>query len=833
MARAAREAEPALSRLWMKYQSGKYFKQYIPERTPEPIAKFIDLLLINNCLTIDMDGGAVHLESPAFLLDSRFTYTLEGSISTRGLDGHKAWVELLLLDGEGHEIVNAKSQTSEGSTPWHAISTSSLSSEALKMGQVVVHVEPQKTQRLNGQVRIDELRLYRMPKLELKIDAPYHVATPGQAIDVSCTVLGIADARSSVNFKLVDHLGTVCQQTLAHLAPVEPGPAASVIQPLATSDKTPSQARPGKLTAKSTPGATQPVKTSMPAEGTSAMQRIDGEAHWQLKVDEPGYYRIIVDLGRRTTNAESRSISRETSLAIIDGSRPGVSGPFGWSMPEFTATFTPEAVPELIKLGGVGWLKIPVWFDPRDLQTAERLSVLLERLDLRKVNCVGILERPQEKNAVQRVRQPAATTFSVPAEWEPELEPALTRMSMKLAWFQLGRDNDRSFIGNPNLIPLVTDIRNRMQAYSQELQLALAWDYQDPIPADKNLPWRASQMSSEPQLTAKELRSHLSTRETTDHTRWITLNPLAASKYSTLDRVRDLTERMIAVKEYRVEAAFMTTPIDRETGIFNPDNSVGELFLPWRVLNQHMATATYLGSFNMPGGSTNVVFREGQSGFMILWNDRPTVEQLYLGDDIQAMDLWGRPVPVEPTKSDRGSPEQRLQVGPWPILLRGININVALWRMRFKLEAKSLPSTLAVQSKLPVTVENTLGQSTYGSVSVVAPKLVQKGGQAVRFQIGEGAQERLEIPMLLLSDASAGKHSLRFDFQATGQREVSFSAYDSLTLGIGDVELVWEVIEIGADHAILRVEVNNMLNQPVSFECRLFPPQKMYRRFRS
>ncbi len=92
---------------------------------------------------------------------------------------------------------------------------------------------------------------------------------------------------------------------------------------------------------------------------------------------------------------------------------------------------------------------------------------------------------------------------------EAELEPALTRMSMKLNWFQLGRDSDRSFIGNPNLIPLLTDIRNRMQNYSQELQLALAWDYQDPIPEEKNLPWRASQMSSEPQLTAAELRSHL------------------------------------------------------------------------------------------------------------------------------------------------------------------------------------------------------------------------------------------------------------------------------------------------------------------------------------
>ena len=836
IAQSVREAEPVLSRLWMKYQTGRYFKQFIPESTPEPIAKFSDQFLVNKCLNIDMDGGAVHLESPAFLLDSRFTYTLEGSISTRGLDGHQAWIELLLLDGQSREIASAQSQVAQGTTGWHSVTTSSLSSEALRMGQVVVHVAPQKSQRLTGQVRIDELRLYRMPKLELTVDAPYHVATPGQVIDVSCHVLGIADARSSVNFKLVDHMGTLCQHAVAALEPVEPNPPASVANRTGSNDSDQAKPRPGKLTIKSVPNIKQngikpqADRADLRTEVDAANHRMDGVAHWQLKVDDPGYYRIIVDLGRKTATSEGRSISRETSLAIVDGSRAGVSGPFGWSMPEFNASFTPEAVPELIKLGGVGWLKIPVWFNPRDLQTAERLSVLLERLDLRKVNCVGMLERPID-SGTSRTRQPAAATFSTPAEWEPELEPALTRMSMKLAWFQLGRDNDRSFIGNPNLIPLVTDIRNRMQAYSQELQLALAWDHQDPIPTDKSLPWRASQMSSEPQLTSRELRSHLLIPDSAEHTRWITLNPLAASKYSTLDRVRDLTERMIAIKEFRVEAAFMTTPIDRETGIFNPDNSVGELFLPWRVLNQNLATASYLGAFTMPGSSTNHVFREGNSGCIILWNDRPTVEQLYLGDDVQATDLWGRPLPIEQTKSERGSPEQRLQVGPWPILLRGINVNVALWRMRLKMETKSLPSTLAVQTKLPITIENTLGQSTFGSVYVHAPTLKQMGGQGVRFQISEGGEERLEIPLPLKSDASAGKHLLRFDFQATAQRELNFSAYDSLTLGIGDIDLVWETIEVDNDRAVLRVELNNSLTQPVSFDCRLHPHQRPYRRF--
>ncbi len=112
------------------------------------------------------------------------------------------------------------------------------------MGQVVIHVAPQKTQKLTGQVRVDELRLYRMPKLELTVDAPYHVGTPGQAIDVACNVLGIADARSSVNFKLIDHLGTLCQQTVATLVPVEPSQGPSIQNRSVIADFDRSQPRP-------------------------------------------------------------------------------------------------------------------------------------------------------------------------------------------------------------------------------------------------------------------------------------------------------------------------------------------------------------------------------------------------------------------------------------------------------------------------------------------------------------------------------------------------------------------------------------------------------------
>ncbi len=134
----------------------------------------------------------------------------------------------------------------------------------------------------------------------------------------------------------------------------------------------------------------------------------------------------------------------------------------------------------MVKLGGVGWFEDSSWFDPRDTQTAERLSVLLERLDLRKVHCVGLLDRPISLDSNQKKPSACCGHLQLACRLgSPTRAGTDAHVHETLMVSTRSLDNDRSFVGNPNLIPLVTDIRNRMQTYSQELQLALSWDYQD------------------------------------------------------------------------------------------------------------------------------------------------------------------------------------------------------------------------------------------------------------------------------------------------------------------------------------------------------------------
>ncbi len=70
---------------------------------------------------------------------------------------------------------------------------------------------------------------------------------------------------------------------------------------------------------------------------------------------------------------------------------------------------------------------------------------------------------------------------------------------------------------------------------------------------------------------------------------------------------------------------------------------------------------------------------------MILSNPRETTEQLYIGEQPIATDLFGREVPLVVSNSGFGT-ERKFPVGPRPIIIRGINVDVAKWSMGLEVE---------------------------------------------------------------------------------------------------------------------------------------------------
>src|SRR5690606_22690063 len=126
--------------------------------------------------------------------------------------------------------------------------------------------------------------------------------------------------------------------------------------------------------------------------------------------------------------------------------------------------------------------------------------------------CVGRLDTPPDSYLELlgdgEERTYAVNIFRDASLWEPSVEPVLSRMGMRLTWFQVGADNDHSFLGNPRIVELLAHMRTRMQLSAQHLKLSISWPWMDALPMPARAPWNARQYSGQPTMTADVMASY-------------------------------------------------------------------------------------------------------------------------------------------------------------------------------------------------------------------------------------------------------------------------------------------------------------------------------------
>ena len=124
-----------------------------------------------------------------------------------------------------------------------------------------------------------------------------------------------------------------------------------------------------------------------------------------------------------------------------------------------------------------------------------------------------------------------------------------------------------------------------------------------------------------------------------------------------------------------------------------------ELLLPWRAAASKLGGTKYLGSIELPNGSDNRIFvRPDGQAVMVVWNDTPTQEILYLGKDVHVVDLWGRT--TSPTQQDN---QQVIDVGPLPTFVTGLSEPIARWRMALRFDQDHIESIFEVHRRTKST----------------------------------------------------------------------------------------------------------------------------------
>src|SRR5262245_61600284 len=158
----------------------------------------------NHCLEIQLDGGGAVLSSPPQPISPQFSLSLTMRMKTEGLKHDGAWVELGLLDAEGNVIETRESAPLTRCPEWQTVSLGPFAMNArIAKAVVTLHVQPLgKREDLTGRAWFDDLRITRLPRMQLSASNPTGLYTKRDAAELTCSVSGIRVRNPRVRFEL-------------------------------------------------------------------------------------------------------------------------------------------------------------------------------------------------------------------------------------------------------------------------------------------------------------------------------------------------------------------------------------------------------------------------------------------------------------------------------------------------------------------------------------------------------------------------------------------------------------------------------------------------------
>ena len=819
---------------WTRRRGGEYYEFLKITLETDPDGQ--------GSLRIGMNGGAAAVFAPPVDISARFSYLLEADIRTQDLRHEGAYVLLSFYDPLGNLLENHRSPVFGSSSKWQTLRIGPITSADPRASRAVIslHVEPRSRRHdLSGSVSFANLRLSRLPRITVKAGNESHLFTSLEDVEISCELSGITERSAEISFELLDVHGN---KLAAHR---------------------------DRLVFS---GTARPVTIADNSAAEGLADGYVGRAKWRPKLPDFGFYRVQVSL-----YGEGRSsLARTTTLVVVPPARRAARGEFGWSLAAGEAPYDLGSLADLLGEAGIQWAKYPLWFDDQDFAAADKLAWFAERLSLQRIELVGVLDQlPSESDSATGPprSQFVADVLNDADVWKTALNPVLTRLSLKVRYWQLGSDEDFSLVGSARLPEKISEVQAHMRYFSPETHVGFGWRWLVPEPPAGARAWEFLSLGSDPPLTAEEIGRYLAvpaadaasevraaqspatkrgapaaprpvkestglssrvtgrlaarrlpvSPRTRPSQRWLILEPLLRQDYDLTTRARDLVMRMVAAKIHGAEAIFLPRPFHPDRGLMNVDGTPGELFLPWRTGALALAGAEYLGSWQLPGGSTNHVFARDGMAMMVLWNDRPVTERMYFGEEISQCDMWGRrTIPKTVTSGD--FVEQEVEVSPLPTFLIGLSEAVARWQVALTFDRASLESVFGRDQVLTILCESGLEQGVGGSLVLNAPASWTFDRTPRRFKLSEGEGLSQPIRIVLQQDANSGPQPLQIDVEMTADRSYRFRIYRTLQLGLDDVKI--EMTTRLRDDGILIVEqhLTNLTDNFMNFQSVLFPP---------
>lgn len=858
--------DAAALRPWRK------LRQFYPSMHPLPPS--LADILVDRCLSIHLDGGLARVESPSLPANPTFQYQFSVDVRTQGLVHDQVYAQVVFEDVSGNELRVRETDHLTKTTDWTTLTLTDLlpprGADRMYVRLMVVGGDDG-LEDITGKVGFDNVMFRQYPQLKVATDKQLGVYLPEQTVVVRSEMLGLPNEHTRLRLRLYDQNKKTLGTFTRAIDPLEE--AARLLAEEASLTKASSSAE--------SIDEDEAVKLSKISDGSSQKQVLglddSSSLHYQWDLNDlrPGFYRVaasmendrgaslanetsFVVLGRITDDPSefgdpsetSESILRLPSLATFQSESDVIDPtPFGWTLPEAmmerhrTGEISERELTKWMRLLGIGWAKLPVWFGPDQSDHADAAALLGFRLRDRGIQPIGLLDQPPEDrfHAYQlrdKTDTRIASLLRDESAWRPELEPLMNRMTMRIRLWQLGADDDHSFMGQSNIESTLEGISTGLQGFGQPIQTMIAWSWVDTPPATVGDNWRGLHRHSKSPLTAAEMDAMLD-REIQEREKavvagmaasaktpqtWLSIDPISRKKYDLHSRITDLVLRMAATRGHNVAAAFLSDPMNEEAAVLTSNGRPDELLLPFRTASLLLGHRSNVGSLRMKNRSENIIFRGDKESVLMVWSNTPNVEHMYLGENVYEVDVWGRRTPLQLIEH-QGRRVQQISVDRVPKFLVGIDQSLADFRMSVRLDRNRIDALLGLQQPLGVQFRNPISQSLAGKMTMVAPNSWRLDEASKPWNLLPNESAKVDFGVTLENNATIGAYQLPLDFAFETVPPTVIRVHRTISIGPEgfDIRVTTRLIDDGQNGTLrVKIEMVNHTNRLTNFDCLLF-----------
>jgi hypothetical protein len=821
-------------------------------RVDEDHPPYVDISIVDDptatggrALRMQLDGSNASLQTPRIPVLPKFSYRLRFAIKIERVEQSAVAAAIDLFDDEGKLLQTIRSERLRSTDGWIDYEFDPFQPVDSTVAYAQIRFDAKRGRRgdLHAQIFIDDITLARLPSMIVTTDSPLNVYEDPTQVSVTCTLSGIREQNPIIRFQLLDATRYVFYD--------DEGEDKTIQARLITED-------------------TRTAHDIVGVKG-NLIAGYEGQHTWYPKIETSGYYKIRVQMisadGQESLSEQERELyKRDISIVVLPpGVRKSKQGEFGWSMPIGRWPLSRDLVSQLVSQAGIHWLKAPVWFDANRPEQGEAIIQFAERLAASEIEVVGLIEDPTvvrtDRSHLNDTSNIASLMLADKSVWQPFYEHVMARLSLRIRWWQLGSDGDYSLKDFPDLPRKLSDIRAGLFRFGQDSKLGIGWRWplgqeleslgQNVVEANPS--WDFEQFAAKVPLSADGLTDVMQKTPRTSALRWvnISLGPehsidnTVASTDNELRvrheaRIREFVKQIITAKKSGADGIFISNVFTGSSGVMNIDGTPGELFLPWRTAASVLGGARYIGRIELPMGSPNHVFqREDGELVMVVWNTQAVVENLYLGESIQQLDVWG----------NRSTPEgdghrSAIAVTSLPSYVLGLNNAVTRWRMAVQFESNHVPSVFAREHLNSLSLVNHFRQGVGGTVKINVPtQLVPDAGdvlasssekwritpETLELRLGPG--EAASMPFsIYLDEATYGEKRVQIDLEIEADRQYKFSVWRSIHVGLGDIQIdVTSQLDENGRLIVNQWMQNSGLN-PTDFRCLLYAPPRRRKR---